>query len=105
MISGAAVSLFTPKLLSLSQAFRNQFLFDCGGEPHRRMEPLPRPDGGNQNRGPKLLAVFWTQLSTCMIVVAMRMYSRYKLKTTGVDDWFMVVTLVRWLLDLFQHPQ
>ena len=65
------------------------------------MDSLPRPDGGDQNRGPKLLAVFWTQVSICIVVIAMRMYSRFKLKTTGVDDWVMVVTLVRCPLDLF----
>lgn len=58
------------------------------------MEPLPRPPDGDRNRGPQLLAMWWTELSICIIMVAMRFYSRYKLKNFGTDDWLMLAALV-----------
>ena len=58
------------------------------------MEPLPRPVDGDQDRGSALLAMWWTELSICIVMAAMRMYSRFKLKNIGVDDWFIVAALV-----------
>ena len=65
------------------------------------MEPLSRPTGGDQDRGPVLLAMWWTELSISIIMVMMRMSSRFKLKSVGVDDWFMVAALVIRLAQLF----
>ena len=59
------------------------------------MEPLPRPVDGDRDRGPQLLAMWWTELSICIVMVAMRFYSRYKLKNFGLDDWLMLTALVR----------
>lgn len=59
-----------------------------------KMEALPPPSGGDQDRGPALMAMWWTELSISIIMVAMRMYSHYRLKNVGVDDWFMVTALV-----------
>ena len=58
------------------------------------MEPLPRPTDGDRNRGPQLLAMWWTELSICIIMVVLRFYSRYKLKNFGTDDWLMLTALV-----------
>ena len=58
------------------------------------MEPLPRPTDGDRNRGPRLLAMWWTELSICVIMVVLRFYSRYKLKNFGTDDWLMLTALV-----------
>lgn len=58
------------------------------------MEPLPRPADGDRDRGPQLLAMWWTELSICIVMVAMRFYSRHKLKNFGTDDWLMLTALV-----------
>ncbi|KAL2048480.1 hypothetical protein N7G274_000392 [Stereocaulon virgatum] len=58
------------------------------------MEPLQRPTGGDQDRGPVLLAMWWTELSISIIMVILRISSRFKLKSVGIDDWFMVAALV-----------
>lgn len=59
------------------------------------MNAPPVPQGGDRDRGGSLMAMFWTEVTIAVIVVAMRMYSRFKIKATGVDDWIMVLTLVR----------
>ena len=53
------------------------------------------PPGGDHDRGGSLMAMFWTEVPIGVIFVAMRMYSRFKLRNTGLDDWMMVFTLVR----------
>ena len=63
------------------------------------MEPLPRPTDGDRNRGPQLLAMWWTELSICIIMVILRFYSRYKLKNFGTDDWLMLTALVSSTID------
>ena len=40
------------------------------------------------------MAMFWTEVPIAIIVVALRMYARFRIKATGLDDWFMVITLV-----------
>ena len=46
------------------------------------------------------MAMFWTEVPIAIIVVAFRIYSRYKIKATGLDDWIMIATLV----SLAHHP-
>ena len=58
------------------------------------MNPLPVPAGGDENRGPSLLAMWWTEVSISIIMVTMRLCSRWKLKNIGIDDWLMVTALV-----------
>lgn len=58
------------------------------------MEPIMVPPGGDQDRGGLLMAMFWTELPIAVLFVGLRMYSRFRLRNTGVDDWIMVVTLV-----------
>ena len=40
------------------------------------------------------MAMFWTEVPIAIIVVALRIYSRFKIKATGIDDWVMIITLV-----------
>ncbi|CAF9923648.1 hypothetical protein IMSHALPRED_005982 [Imshaugia aleurites] len=61
------------------------------------MEPLPRPSDGDRNRGPQLMAMWWTELSICIIMVALRFYSRYKLKNFGIDDGLMMTALILYI--------
>lgn len=59
------------------------------------MEQLSPPPEGDQNRGPALLAMFWTETAISIIILGMRMWSRHKLKNFGIDDWVMGLTVVR----------
>lgn len=49
----------------------------------------------NEDRGPQLLAMYWTECTIVTIVVALRFYSRIKIKGLGLDDWTVLFTLVR----------
>lgn len=48
----------------------------------------------NEDRGPRLLAMYWTECIIVVIVVALRFYSRIKIKGLGQDDWIILFTLV-----------
>ena len=56
---------------------------------------MEAPPGGDLNRGASLMAMFWTEVPIAMAFVAMRIYSRLKLRSVGYDDWMIVITLVR----------
>ncbi|KAF2236998.1 hypothetical protein EV356DRAFT_530507 [Viridothelium virens] len=59
-------------------------------------EPMgPPPPGGNQDRGPAILAIWWTEVGVSAIVLLLRLQSRLILRKIGVDDWIMFFT---WLL-------
>ena len=49
------------------------------------MASLPVPIGGDQDRRGSLLAMVWTEASIATVVVLMRMYSRFKIKATGIE--------------------
>ena len=49
------------------------------------MALLPIPTGGDQDRGGSLLAMVWTEVSIAIIVVLMRIYSRFKINGTGIE--------------------
>ena len=66
------------------------------------MESLPKPEGGDVDRGPALLAMWWTELSICIVMVAMRVYSRIKLRSWGIDDWLMLTALASQSFLLFR---
>lgn len=55
--------------------------------------PQP-PVDGNQNRGPALIAIFTTECLIALAVVLMRLYARISIKSLGVDDWIMFLTMV-----------
>lgn len=52
------------------------------------------PEGGNQDRGPAALAIYWSETGIAILIVAARFYARLMIKGVGRDDWFMLVTLV-----------
>jgi hypothetical protein len=56
---------------------------------------MEAPAGGNQDRGPALLAIFWTECVIALIVVALRTVSRVSYNKLGPDDYAMILTLVR----------
>lgn len=49
----------------------------------------------NEDRGPQLLAIYWTGCTVATIIVALRVYSRIKIKGLGLDDWTILFTMVR----------
>ncbi len=59
------------------------------------MELIP-PPGGDQNRGPELLAITWTFTALALIVVIVKIYTRFKIvHETGLDDFLIFVSTVR----------
>lgn len=48
----------------------------------------------DRDRAPQLLAAFWVPFPIIVAFVGARMIVRYKMKSTGVDDWLMVAALV-----------
>lgn len=52
------------------------------------------PTGGNQDRGPAAVAIYWSQTGVAILIVAARFYARTMIKGIGRDDWFMLATLV-----------
>lgn len=58
------------------------------------MSPSANTPHKVEDRGPAAVAVYWTQVGIATFVVAARFYTRKRMRTTGVDDWLMLVTLV-----------
>lgn len=52
------------------------------------------PVGGNQNRGPQLMAMFWTESAICILLLSLRFYARISIRGVGYDDWMMLATVV-----------
>ena len=49
------------------------------------MASLPVPSGGDQDRRGSLLAMIWIEASIAIVIVVMRMYSRFKIKGVGTE--------------------
>lgn len=60
-----------------------------------KMPPYPRTIPPDEDRGPQLLAMYWTECTVVTIVVALRFYSRIRIKGLGLDDWNVLFTMVR----------
>ncbi|KAL9131488.1 MAG: hypothetical protein Q9217_000567 [Psora testacea] len=58
------------------------------------MDPSVPPLDGDRDRGWQLLATFWAESGVAITVIALRMWSRYKLRNRGLDDWIMLFTVV-----------
>ena len=58
-------------------------------------------DDRNRDRGPALMAIFWTECIVAMGIVSLRCYARVLIGRLGVDDWVMVATVVRGFLFFF----
>lgn len=52
------------------------------------MASLPVPSGGDQDRRGSLLAMIWIEASIAILIVSMRMYSRFKIKGVGTEYVF-----------------
>jgi hypothetical protein len=52
------------------------------------------PAGGNQDRGPQTIAIFWAEAGFALIVVALRIWGRVMIHQLGSDDYVMLFTLV-----------
>lgn len=51
------------------------------------------PVGGDQNRGPQLMAMFWTETPVSMLLLSLRSYARVSIRGVGYDDWIMLATV------------
>ena len=56
---------------------------------------MASPSDHTEDRGPAAMAIYWTQVGIAIIIVATRLYTRQRMKITGIDDWLMLITLVR----------
>ena len=56
--------------------------------------PISAPADGNRDRGQAAVIAYWTQTAIAIVFVAGRFYARRMIRSTGLDDWFMLVTLV-----------
>ena len=52
------------------------------------------PDG-SKDRGPATVAFFWALGLVAVIITFGRFYARSIIRATGADDWWMLITLVR----------
>ena len=56
--------------------------------------PMEIPAGGNQDRGPAAMTIYWTQVAIAILVILMRFYTHIIIHALGTDDWLMLATLV-----------
>lgn len=54
----------------------------------------------NEDRGSKLLVLYWTQVALAIVIIALRFYSRIRIQGLGPDDWIMLFTVVSHFLSL-----
>ena len=60
------------------------------------MEDIAVPAGGNQNKAPGIIALAWIECFISLVLVALRLYTRASItRHVGLDDFFMVISLVR----------
>ncbi|CAG8953110.1 hypothetical protein HYFRA_00003307 [Hymenoscyphus fraxineus] len=60
--------------------------------------PLMPLDGGDQDRGPQLMAMFWTEAIIGLLLVTLRVHVRYSIRGLGVDDWLMILTVILFMV-------
>ncbi|MCJ1235414.1 hypothetical protein MMC14_003382 [Varicellaria rhodocarpa] len=58
------------------------------------MEGSSIPPDGDRNRGPRVIAIYWTMFAVELTVVTLRVYARLKIRAFGLDDWIMAFTLL-----------
>lgn len=70
--------------------------FGCNGILNRRRAAMTDVDLSRQNLGPTLDVIAWLFAAVATIVVFTRYYVRLSVKrSTGIDDWIILLTLVR----------
>jgi hypothetical protein len=57
-------------------------------------EAAAPPPGGDENRGPRLIAVYWVMNAVSVAVICLRLYGRRLIRGFGVDDYMMIFTSV-----------
>ncbi|KAF2964104.1 hypothetical protein GQX73_g9479 [Xylaria multiplex] len=57
-------------------------------------QPLP-PD---VDRGPRLIAMFWSYTAIVLVVLTLRFYARFKIRAFGWDDWLMLLTVILFVI-------
>ena len=55
---------------------------------------LPPPLDGDQDRGPRIIAVYWTIFTVGAVVTCLRFWARIKIRYVGWDDWLMLIAIV-----------
>lgn len=55
---------------------------------------IPPPVGGDRNRGPALIAIFWTECVIALVFLSLRCYARILIGNVGKDDWIMFAVAV-----------
>ncbi|OAQ65152.1 hypothetical protein VFPPC_06312 [Pochonia chlamydosporia 170] len=56
------------------------------------------PAGGDVDRGPQAMILFWVTASIAIIVVALRFLGRRMRQSLGGDDWMMLITLALYVI-------
>ncbi|KAK3365414.1 hypothetical protein B0H63DRAFT_112484 [Podospora didyma] len=63
-----------------------------GPPPPGMLDPSMLPP--DEDRGPLLLAQFWTYVAIGSIMTALRFFARFKIRAVGLDDWMMLATVI-----------
>ncbi|KAK2616015.1 hypothetical protein N8I77_002734 [Diaporthe amygdali] len=50
-------------------------------------------DAGQEDKGPMLLALWWTEAGLATVVVGLRFYTRYLMRGIVIEDWLMLLAL------------
>ena len=58
------------------------------------MSSTEAPAGGNQNRGPHLIGIFWAEAALASLIILLRISGRLMIRQLGLDDYMMIFTLV-----------
>ncbi|KAK0702006.1 hypothetical protein B0T26DRAFT_744917 [Lasiosphaeria miniovina] len=48
----------------------------------------------DEDRGPHLVAMFWTYTSIAAAMTGLRFYARLQIRAVGLDDWMMLATVI-----------
>ena len=51
-----------------------------------------------EGRGPGITALAWFETSIAIVLISLRFYARNHIKAIGIDDWTMLISLVRYHL-------
>lgn len=65
----------------------------------------PPPAGGDQDRGPQLMAMFWVETILAIAILSARFYVRHAIRGLGPDDWMMLITVVSFESDMAFRPR
>ncbi|KAH9900475.1 hypothetical protein F4778DRAFT_739113 [Xylariomycetidae sp. FL2044] len=59
-----------------------------------------QPPGGDENRGPALIAIFWVEIAISTAFIVLRLFTRWRLARLGAEDWTILATLVMYITTL-----